>query len=118
MVFEVYGAAQAVLGTIDLAQVRGIIIVGTIHRTPRAISLQLVFSRELSILGACVCQRDDFETAVELFNHGVIPTDLLITSIFCLSQTQYAFAELEAGRAMKVLAGEAGKKLAGAPSSA
>ncbi len=103
VVFEVSGAAAAVLGATALAKVRGTIVVVAIHPTPREIDLQRVFWRELSILGARVYQRQDFETAVELVADGVIPADLLITRIVPLSATQEAFADLEAGRAMKIL---------------
>ena len=103
VVFEVSGAAAAVLGATNLAKVRGTIVVVAIHPTPREIDLQRVFWRELSILGARVYQRQDFETAVELVAEGVIPADLLITRIVPLDATQEAFADLEAGRAMKIL---------------
>lgn len=109
VVFEVSGAAAAVLGATDLAKVRGTIVVVAIHPTPREINLQRVFWRELSILGARVYQRQDFETAVELLDRGVIPAELLITRIVPLSQTQEAFADLEAGRAMKILVDVAGQ---------
>jgi (R,R)-butanediol dehydrogenase/meso-butanediol dehydrogenase/diacetyl reductase len=99
----VSGAAAAVLGATALAKVRGTIVVVAIHPTPREIDLQRVFWRELSILGARVYQRQDFETAVELVADGVIPADLLITRVVPLSATQEAFADLEAGRAMKIL---------------
>ena len=110
VVFEVSGAAQAVLGATSLAKVRGTIVVVAIHPTPREIDLQRVFWRELSILGARVYQRQDFETAVELVADGVIPADLLITRIVPLSQTQDAFADLEAGRAMKLLVDVGGQR--------
>ncbi|WP_150307789.1 zinc-dependent alcohol dehydrogenase [Planctomonas psychrotolerans] len=103
VVFEVSGAAAAVLGATDLAKVRGTIVVVAIHPTPREINLQRVFWRELSILGARVYQRVDFETAVDLLAAGDIPADLLITRIVPLADTQAAFADLEAGRAMKIL---------------
>ncbi|WJL97020.1 alcohol dehydrogenase catalytic domain-containing protein [Microbacterium sp. ET2] len=103
VVFEVSGAAQAVLGATALAKVRGTIVVVAIHPTPREIDLQRVFWRELSILGARVYQRTDFETAVGLVADGIIPSELLITRIVPLSETQAAFADLEAGRAMKIL---------------
>jgi len=110
VVFEVSGAAAAVLGATDLAKVRGTIVVVAIHPTPREINLQRVFWRELSILGARVYQRQDFETAAELLERGAIPADLLITRIVPLSETQAAFADLEAGRAMKILVDVAGQK--------
>lgn len=103
VVFEVSGAAQAVLGATDLAKVRGTLVVVAIHPVPREINLQRLFWRELSILGARVYQRVDFEKAVELLAGGVIPAELLITRIVPLHETQEAFADLEAGRAMKIL---------------
>lgn len=109
VVFEVSGAAAAVLGSTAFAKVRGTIVMVAIHPTPREINLQQVFWRELSILGARVYQRQDFETAVDLLARGAIPADVLITSIVPLSQTQQAFAELEGGRAMKILVDVAGQ---------
>ena len=75
VVFEVSGAAAAVLGATALAKVRGTIVVVAIHPTPREIDLQRFFWRELRILGARVYQRADFETAVELVADGAIPAD-------------------------------------------
>lgn len=103
VVFEVSGAAAAVRGMTSLAKVRGTVVVVAIHPTPREVDLQRVFWRELRLLGARVYQRDDFETAVQLIADGVIPTDMVITRILPLTQTAEAFAELEAGRAMKIL---------------
>jgi (R,R)-butanediol dehydrogenase / meso-butanediol dehydrogenase / diacetyl reductase len=103
VVFEVSGAAAAVLGATSLAKVRGTLVVVAIHPTPREIDLQRVFWRELRILGARVYQRTDFEKAVELVADGTIPSDLLITKIVPLAETRAAFDDLEGGRAMKVL---------------
>ena len=103
VVFEVSGAAAAVLGATGLAKVRGTIVVVAIHPTPRPIDLQRMFWRELRLLGARVYEPTDFETAVDLVARGVIPADLLITRIVPLSGTAEAFADLEAGRAMKIL---------------
>ena len=103
VVFEVSGAAAAVLGAPHLAKVRGTIVVVAIHPTPREVDLQRVFWRELRLLGARVYQRTDFETAVDLIGNGVIPTDLMISRIVSMDDTQAAFADLENGRAMKIL---------------
>lgn len=103
VVFEVSGAAQAVLGATDLAKVRGTLVVVAIHPTPREINLQRVFWRELRILGARVYERVDFEKAIELLDSGTIPADLLITKIVPITQTQDAFGDLESGLAMKIL---------------
>lgn len=103
VVFEVSGAAAAVLGATSLAKVRGTIVVVAIHPTPRPIDLQRVFWRELRLLGARVYERRDFDTAVDLLADGVIPTRLLITKIVALSQVQSAFDELEQGNALKIV---------------
>ncbi len=103
VVFEVSGAAAAVLGATALCKVRGRLVVVAIHPDPRPVDLQRLFWRELTIIGARVYRREDFETAVDLLDRGVVPADHLITSIVPLDRTADAFAELAAGRAMKIL---------------
>lgn len=108
VVFEVSGAAAAVLGATGLAKVRGTIVVVAIHPTPREIDLQRMFWRELRLLGARVYQRTDFETAVELLRDGVIPADLLISRVVQLDEIDSAVDDLENGRALKILVDVAG----------
>lgn len=103
VVFEVSGSAAAVLSSTDLAAVRGRIVVVAIHPTPREVNLQRVFWRELTILGARVYERADFERAVELLADGVIPADMLISRIEPLAHTADAFTALAEGGVMKVL---------------
>ncbi|WP_231727589.1 MULTISPECIES: zinc-dependent alcohol dehydrogenase [unclassified Rathayibacter] len=103
VVFEVSGAAAAVLGATSLARVRGRVVVVAIHPEPRPIDLQRVFWRELTLIGARVYERPDFETAVELVARGVVPAELLITRIEPLDAVQEAFTALDDGQAMKIL---------------
>jgi (R,R)-butanediol dehydrogenase / meso-butanediol dehydrogenase / diacetyl reductase len=103
VVFEVSGAAAAVLSATDLAAVRGRIVIVAIHPTPREVNLQRVFWRELTLLGARVYERTDFERAVTLLAEGAIPADTLISRIEPLHRTPEAFAALAAGGVMKVL---------------
>ncbi|THV29573.1 zinc-dependent alcohol dehydrogenase [Glycomyces paridis] len=103
VVFEVSGAAAAVLGAVDYAKVRGTLVVVAIHPEPRPVNLQRVFWRELRLLGARVYQRDDFDTAVALLDSGEIPADALITRTVPLADVQSAFDALTAGAAMKIL---------------
>jgi 2-desacetyl-2-hydroxyethyl bacteriochlorophyllide A dehydrogenase len=103
VVFEVSGAAAAVRVATSLAKVRGTLVIVAIHPTPREIDLQRVFWRELRLLGARVYQRTDFEEAVRLLQARAIATDSVITSVVALDRIPDAVAELEAGRAMKVL---------------
>lgn len=103
VVFEVSGSAAAVRGVTALAKVRGTIVIVAIHPTPREIDLQRVFWRELRLLGARVYQRQDFERAVELLAAGVIPADSIISATVGLDDIPSAIADLENGRALKVL---------------
>jgi len=101
--FEVSGAAAAVLLSTDVVKVRGTVVIVAIHPEPRPMNLQRVFWRELRLLGARVYERTDFETAVHLLDSAVIPADALISAIQPITGTAAAFADLESGRAMKVL---------------
>lgn len=103
VVFEVSGAASAVLGATALARVRGTIVVVAIHPTPREIDLQRVFWRELRLLGTRVYERADFETAIELLGDNVIPANALITRIVPIDGIPEAISDLENGRALKIL---------------
>lgn len=103
VVFEVSGAAAAVRSATSLARVRGTIVVVAIHGQPRELDLKQVFWRELRIVGARVYRRADIEAAVELLAAGDIPAEVLITRIVPLEETAAAFADLESGRALKVL---------------
>lgn len=103
VVFEVSGAAAAVTGATALAKVRGTLVIVAIHPTPREIDLQRVFWRELRLLGARVYQRTDFEEAVRLLQTDAIPVNAVITGTVSLDRVADAIAELEAGRAMKIL---------------
>jgi (R,R)-butanediol dehydrogenase / meso-butanediol dehydrogenase / diacetyl reductase len=103
VVFEVSGAAAAVVSAIELARVRGTVVMVAIHAQPRPVDLQRVIWRELRIVGARVYQRPDFETAVELVADGVVPSAQLISAITPLPDTAEAFATLQQGRAMKIL---------------
>ena len=103
VVFEVSGAAAAVASSTALAKVRGTIVVVAIHPEPRLVDLQRIFWRELTVLGARVYERSDFDAAVELIGSGVIPTAELVTRVVPLAEIQAGLNDLEEGRAMKVL---------------
>ena len=74
MVFEVSGAPAAVATSTALAKVRGTIVVVAIHPEPRPVDLQRIFWRELTLVGARVYERSDFDAAIKLIGSGVIPT--------------------------------------------
>lgn len=103
IVFEVSGAAAAVLAATSLVMVRGTLVIVAIHPDPRPVDLHRVFWRELRLLGTRVYEREDFTEAVRLVAGGAVPVDALITTVLPLDEVQTAFEMLEHGEAMKIL---------------
>jgi (R,R)-butanediol dehydrogenase / meso-butanediol dehydrogenase / diacetyl reductase len=101
--FEVSGAVAGIQSAIDALGPRGRLVVVAIHPTSPPVDLFSVFWRELTILGARVYERADFEEAVRLLAAGRIPADTLVTDVVPLADTAGAFATLDAGGAMKIL---------------
>ncbi|MBD0734897.1 zinc-dependent alcohol dehydrogenase [Streptomyces sp. CBMA29] len=102
--FEVSGAAAGVTTAVDALATRGRLVQVAIHPAPREISLHRFFWRELTLLGARLYERSDFETAVDLIAEGHIPADTLISRIEPIDRAAWAFETLEAGGGvMKVL---------------
>ena len=98
-------AAQAGLdAALGALAVRGRLVVVGIHPPQRNIDLSHVFWRELTLHGARVYQRTDFERAIELVADATIPAAELISSIEPLASAAEAFRSLESGTGvMKVL---------------
>jgi len=102
--FEVSGAQAGIATAIDALAVRGRLCLVAIHPTPREVNLHRFFWRELTLIGARLYQRSDFETATQLIANHVIPAEKLISKIVPLSETPAAFQALEAGGdVMKIL---------------
>ena len=74
-----------------------------IHATPPAVDLFRVFWRELTLIGARVYERSDYEEAVRLLAAGAIPSDTLITDVMPLDRVTEAFRVMDAGESMKIL---------------
>ena len=102
--FEVSGSQPGADTALASLAVRGRLVVVGIHPVPRTLSLHRVFWRELSITGARVYQRQDFETALSLLAAGQIPADAIISRVLPLADVDGAFAAMESGgQVMKVL---------------
>ena len=105
------GRVPGIQSAIDALGPRGRLVVVAIHSTPPPVDLFRVFWRELTIVGARVYERPDFDDAVRLLADGKIPVDALVTDVVPLAETAAAFEALDAGTAMKILvdcAGDAG----------
>jgi 2-desacetyl-2-hydroxyethyl bacteriochlorophyllide A dehydrogenase len=103
VVFEVSGAAAGVTTAVDALSVRGRLVLVAIHGTPREVNLHRFFWRELSLIGARLYRREDFERAAQLVGDGAIPVDAIISAVEPLSSGARAFELLEGGQVMKVL---------------
>jgi 2-desacetyl-2-hydroxyethyl bacteriochlorophyllide A dehydrogenase len=102
--FEVSGAAAGVETAVDVLAVRGRLCQVAIHPKPREVNLHRFFWRELTLVGARLYDRDDFEKAVSLIAEGTIPAKELISRVVALPEAAAAFEALESGGdVMKIL---------------
>jgi (R,R)-butanediol dehydrogenase / meso-butanediol dehydrogenase / diacetyl reductase len=102
--FEVSGAAAGVETAVDVLAVRGRLCEVAIHPRPREVNLHRFFWREITLIGARLYERCDFEKAVTLVADGTIPARLLISRVVPLTEVPAAFKALEAGgHVMKIL---------------
>jgi (R,R)-butanediol dehydrogenase / meso-butanediol dehydrogenase / diacetyl reductase len=102
--FEVSGAAGGVDTAVDVLGVRGRLCLVAIHPRPREIDLHRFFWRELTLVGARLYDRGDFEKAVALVADGTVPVERLITKIVPMAEAPAAFEALESGGdVMKIL---------------
>jgi (R,R)-butanediol dehydrogenase / meso-butanediol dehydrogenase / diacetyl reductase len=101
--FEVSGAVAGLETAVQSLATRGRLVVVAIYSAAPPVNLFRVFWRELTLIGARVYERADFEKAVKLLASGAIPAAQLTSSVEPLENISEAFAELETGRAMKIL---------------
>jgi len=74
------------------------------HPRPREVNLHRFFWRELTLVGARLYDRTDFEKAVTLVADGTVPAQQLISKVVPLAQAPDAFEALEGGGdVMKIL---------------
>ncbi|MEW2395426.1 alcohol dehydrogenase catalytic domain-containing protein [Streptomyces sp. NPDC046862] len=102
--FEVSGAAGGVDTAVEVLGVRGRLCLVAIHPRPREVNLHRFFWRELTLVGARLYDRSDFEKAVALVADGTVPAERLISKVVPLTQAPAAFEALEGGGdVMKIL---------------
>jgi (R,R)-butanediol dehydrogenase / meso-butanediol dehydrogenase / diacetyl reductase len=101
--FEVSGTSAGMATAISCLGARGRAVVVGIHAAPPAVDLFRVFWRELTLIGARVYERVDYETAVRLLADGSIPTDALISDVVPLASVTEAFRAMDAGESLKIL---------------
>lgn len=95
--FEVSGSVPGVKAMTDVLRRRGTgVIVGIQPKAP-PVDVFGIFWKELSIIGARVYERADFEEAVKLVADGTIPAEALISDVMPLSETAAALRRLDSG---------------------
>lgn len=109
--FEVSGSQAGLDVALSALAVRGRLVVVAIHSGPTPVDLHRVFWRELTLLGARVYERVDFEEAVRLLAVGDVPASQLVTRVVPLKDVASAFELLEGGKAMKIMIDCGGGKL-------
>jgi 2-desacetyl-2-hydroxyethyl bacteriochlorophyllide A dehydrogenase len=101
--FEVSGSQPGLDDAVQALAVRGRLVVVGIHAQPRQVDLFRVFWRELTLVGARVYERADFERAVALVAAGDVPVDRLVSHVEPLESAGSAFESLASGGQVKVL---------------
>lgn len=101
--FEVSGTQAGMATATTALAARGRAVVVGIHPTPPHVDLFRVFWRELTLIGARVYERLDFEDAVRLLADDAIPSKTLISGVVPLADVQGAFTTMDEGAAMKLL---------------
>ena len=101
--FEVSGSQPGLDDAVSALAVRGRLVLVGIHPQPRQVDVFRVFWRELTLAGARVYERADFERAVALVAAGDVPVDRLVSHVAPLESARAAFESLEAGGQVKVL---------------
>jgi (R,R)-butanediol dehydrogenase / meso-butanediol dehydrogenase / diacetyl reductase len=102
--FEVTGNPAAARMVTDVVRVWGTVSIVAIHSEPIPINLYRMFERELTIQGARLYARQDWEEAIRLAASGAVPLGPLVTRTIPLDGLQQGMEQaLAGGPVMKIL---------------
>lgn len=92
-VFEVAGAQSAYDSAFNHVKMRGKIVLVALPGEKRKIDFQAVFSKQLHLISVNSHQLDDFATATNIVNAGILESELsrLVTSIYPLIEIEKAY---------------------------
>jgi len=104
VVFEVTSSSAGAKLMTRLPRARGRIVVVGIFGEPQPVDLHRFFWRELTLLGARVYEREDFEQAIALAAARTLRLDRLISEVYPLEQAEQGIRHMESGAGvMKIL---------------
>ena len=92
VVFEVSGSTPGAEMMTKLVKARGTIVVVAIFAHKPPVDLHRFFWRELTMLGARVYERQDFDEALDIAAKGTMPLDRIVTKVAPLDEIESAFA--------------------------
>lgn len=101
--FEVTGVGPGLDLAFSSLTPGGRLVAVGIHPEPRPLDLQVVFQREIEILGARLYTRQDFADAVDLIATRRVDPTPLVSEVAALSDAHTVFKRLLGGEAMKIL---------------
>ena len=102
--FEVTGNPAAARMVTDVVRVWGSVSIVAIHAEPIPINLYRMFERELTIHGARLYARRDWEEAIRLAASGLVPLAPLVSRTISLDGLQQGMEQaLAGGPVMKIL---------------
>lgn len=100
VVFEVSGSQDGLDGAVAAAAAGGTVVVVGIHAERRLIDAHRIYGQELSVLGARLHSRADFERAIELLHGGAVDVEPLISQVVTMPEVPEAVGRLAGGHGL------------------
>ena len=102
--FEVTGNPAAARVVTDVVRVWGTVSIVAIHAEPIPVNLYALFAREITVHGARLYAREDWEEAIRLAASGAVPLAPLVSRTIRLEELQRGMEQaLAGGPVMKIL---------------
>ncbi|MGQ1784748.1 MULTISPECIES: zinc-dependent alcohol dehydrogenase [unclassified Saccharicrinis] len=96
VVFEVAGVQPSLDVTTEVAGIRGRIVMVAIYGEPKPVNLFKYFWKELTLIGARVYEKEDFDEAIDLITKNEYPFENIITDTKPLEKIQELFESIDA----------------------
>ncbi|WP_289040083.1 alcohol dehydrogenase catalytic domain-containing protein [uncultured Zobellia sp.] len=95
VVFEVAGVQPALDIMCEVAGIRGRILMVAIHGEKKPVDLFKFFWKELSLIGARVYEKEDYEKSIQLITENKLPFEDMITDVQPLTNIQQVFENID-----------------------